>query len=472
MRNMLTGIAVLAIFCGTIQLGAAEEKKGTRTLRFVQDDAQDYMVSKIYMLKYVQSNDIMPFVTSIVKRYNMNSVVNCIEYGNNNLQYLTVTCPVKMMPYVDDFIEKVDRKIEIDGHVPGEIIRGTGITRAVYRPKYRSGQDLVNVIVNAVINEGPFGSVYGYDKNSNQIYWKDNSTNSEFMFQFLSWLDRPASQIHLHFDVHEIRESTLRDIGIEYLAWKNGPGLNLFQTAWDAFGISSGGTAALQAATGPIGGFFFAPQFDASFLRFLQQSGKAEVRNSADLTVSNSDSRTYQLLFNPQFQNITKSDNDRTSVGPSAISSLPEGMSQLCLSVIQPIVCLHASGGEVDFEIPPYKPGMNAGAPGVLFFGYDLQAGNVVERNTYGNELIETSQFTGNMTLELNREKILASWDKTEKVEQTIGVPFLCEIPILKYLFSTTTTETVKTRVYLTVRAELLNTGIPSAGIGKLRKLK
>ena len=171
-------------------------------------------------------------------------------------------------------------------------------------------------------------------------------------------------------------------------------------------------------------------------------------------------------------QNITKSDNDRTSVGPSAISSLPEGMSQLCLSVIQPIVCLHASGGEVDFEIPPYKPGMNAGAPGVLFFGYDLQAGNVVERNTYGNELIETSQFTGNMTLELNREKILASWDKTEKVEQTIGVPFLCEIPILKYLFSTTTTETVKTRVYLTVRAELLNTGIPSAGIGKLRKLK
>ena len=69
MRNMLTGIAVLAIFCGTIQLGAAEEKKGTRTLRFVQDDAQDYMVSKIYTLKYVQSNDIMPFVTSIVKRY-------------------------------------------------------------------------------------------------------------------------------------------------------------------------------------------------------------------------------------------------------------------------------------------------------------------------------------------------------------------------------------------------------------------
>ena len=241
MKQILTGFAVLLVLSGSIRLTAAESKPGTRTLRFVQDDAQDYMVSKLYILKYVQANDIMPWVMSIVKRYNMNSVVNCIEYGSSNQQILTVTCPVKMMPYVDDFIRKVDRNVKVDGKTPGDIIRGTGITRAVYRPKYRSGQDIINVIVNAVINEGPYGSVYGYDKNSNQIYWKDNSSNSEFMFQFLSWLDRPAPQINLHFNVYEVRESTLRDIGIEYLAWKNGPGLNLFQVAWDTFSISSGG---------------------------------------------------------------------------------------------------------------------------------------------------------------------------------------------------------------------------------------
>ena len=161
----------------------------------------------------------MPFVTGIVKRYNMNSVVNCIEYGNSNEQILTVTCPVGMMPYVDDFIAKVDRDVRIDGKVPGEIIRGTGITRAVYRPKYRSGQDLVNVIVNAVIGEGPYGSVYAYDQNSNQIYWKDNSSNTQYMYQFLEWLDRPAPQITFHFTLYEVRESTMRDIGIDYLAW-------------------------------------------------------------------------------------------------------------------------------------------------------------------------------------------------------------------------------------------------------------
>ncbi|WP_176011902.1 hypothetical protein [Victivallis sp. Marseille-Q1083] len=446
------------------------EEPGTQKLRFVQDDAQDYMVSKIYVLKYVQANDITPWVMSIVKRYNMNSVVNCIEYGNNNEQILTVTCPVGMMPYVDDFIAKVDRNIEVDGKVPGDVIKGTGITRAVYRPKYRSGQDLINIIVNAFINEGPYGSVYGYDQNSNQIYWKDNTTNTEFMYQFLGWLDRPAPQINLVFNVYEVRESTLRDMGIEYLAWKNGPGLNLFQVGWDVFSISSGGSAAIQAASGPLGGFFFAPQFDASFIRILQQDGKADIKNTASLTVSNSDSKTYELLFNPQLQNIVKSNNDQTSVVLSAISQ-QQGLSQIYLKVIKPIVCLH-SGPQLDFEIPNYRPGQYAAIPGTLYFGYDVQTANVVERNNYGAELIETSQIQGNSNIELNKEKVLAAWDKEDETEQTIGVPFLSDIPILKYLFSTTTTSREKTHVYLTVTAEMLNTGIQSEEIGRLQKLK
>ena len=142
---------------------------------------QDYMVSKIYRLKYIQANDITPFVMGIVMRYNMNSTVNCVEYGADNAQMLTVTCPVEMMPYVDDFIAKADRNILIDGKVPGDIVKGTGITRAVYRPKYRSGQALLNVLVDSQIGEGVYSSVYAWDRHSNQIYWKDNSSNTQYV---------------------------------------------------------------------------------------------------------------------------------------------------------------------------------------------------------------------------------------------------------------------------------------------------
>ena len=467
--NIVFHTGNILLFAAALFSAPLQGKEPVRqTLRFVQDDAQDYMVSKIYVLKYAQSNDLMPFVQSMVKRYNMNSVVNCIEYGSQNQQILTVTCPVGMMPYVDEFIRMADRNITIHGKVPGDIIKGTGITRAVYRPKYRSGQVLVNMIVNGLINAGPYGSVYGWDANSNQIYWKDNTTNSQFVFQFLGFLDRPAPQIALRFKLYEVRESDLKDIGIEYLAWKNGPGLDLFQVGWRVMDLSSAGSAALQGFSGPMGGFFFAPQFDASFIRLLQQNGTAKITGEGALTVSNSDTASYTVSFNPQLQNIVKRSNDQTHVELSAAGG---EKTQTLLTVTGPVACIHGDQ-EILFTVPDYAPGKYAKSKGTLFFAYALSAADAVERNTYGTELVETSSFSGNAEIELNKEILLGSWSREQKVEQTIGIPFLCRIPVLKYLFGTDTVSTEKSFVCVTVHAELLDTGTSSFLAGKLARLK
>ena len=477
MNNRISPVLILAasMAFATVSAAPPDDAPGTQTLRFVQDDAQDYMVSKVYKLKYVQSNDIVPFVTGMVMRYNMNSSVGSIEYGANNRQMLTVTCPVKMMPYVDDFIAKVDRNIKIDGRTPEDVIRGTGITRAVYRPKYRSGQAVLNVLVNSVIGAGPYGSVYAWDADSNQIYWKDNSSNSEYVFQFLGYLDRPAPQITLDFTVREVRESTLRDIGIEYLTWKNGPGMNIFETAFEVFSVNSAGSAALQSLSGPVGGFFTAPQVDMSFVRFLQQSGNAEITDSATLTVSNSDSADYEIFFTPETQNIIKSDNDRSSITKSASSQ----ERQVYLKISKPIVNIHYGGSQPGypvseaFEVNNYRPGDYGKLGGTLFFAYDIRTVNAVERNNTGAELVETGSIQGNSLLELNKETILGCWDLDQEVEQVIGVPFLCDIPILKYLFSTTTTSREKTRVYLSVTARLLDTAHGAdVKVGELLRIK
>ena len=451
--------------------------RNIRKVHLIQDDAQDYMTSKIYSLKYAQANDLVPFVSGIVMRYNINSVVSSIEYGNNQ-QLLTVTCPEKMIAYVDDFIAKADRKIEIDGKVPGEIIQGTGITRAVYRPLYRSGAEIVNVMIASVIGEGPGDALYAYDANSNQIYWKDNASNTSYVYQFLTFLDRPSPQITLEFTIYEVRESVLRDIGIEYLAWKNGPGLNLFQTGFQAFGLSSGGSAALSAVSGPLGGFLFAPQFDASFIRMLQQNGKAEITASASMTVSNSNTAEYAIYFNPVQQNIAKQNNDQTRVDESALSTA-EGVYHNYAKITGPVVNIHYGTPQQPypaseaFEVSPYTPGAINRYPGTLFFAYDLQSAAVVERNNVGAELVEVTQLNGNILIPLDKETILGSWEKESEVEQVIGVPWLCEVPILRYLFSTVTTVKEKSKVYVSVNARLLNGAKPEKlETGKLLKLK
>ena len=348
-----------------------DQPLSTQTLRLVQDDAQDHMVSRIFTLKHIQSNDVVPFVEGMVKRYNMNSSVSCFSYayGSVREQILSVTTPEKMMTHVAAFLEMADRAA---GNVsPGnDVIRGTGISRGVYRPKYRSGQVLVDLIVNALVNAGPWSSLYGYDSNSNQIYWKDNASNSSYVYQFLSYIDRPPPHIRMAFSLYEIRESTLRDMGIDYLAWKNGPGLNLFQIGWQALDLSSSGTAALQSLSGPFGGFFFAPQFDASFIRILEQSGSAERHTGGELTVANSDTLSYELSFSASWQNIVKNDNDRTSV------TAPQAASQanLCtVKIIKPIVCID-NGKETGFAIKPYSPGENADLPVNTFHASRLKS--------------------------------------------------------------------------------------------------
>ena len=450
---------------------------GVQKIHLVQDDAQDYMVSKIYPLKYVQANDLVPFVLGIVMRYNINSSANCVVLSNN-AQWLTVTCPEKLIPCVDDFVAKADRNIPLANKGKNDNIAGTGITRAVYRPRFRSGEELIGVLINSVIGEGPYSSVYGWDKNSNQIYWKDNSSNTEYVEQFLGFIDRPPPQVTFHFKLYEVRDSDLRDLGIEYLAWKNGPGLNLLDVAWDVFSINSAGSAALTSLSGPVGGFFVAPQFDASFIRMLSQNGTAKVTNTATLTLANSDKDSGSILFDPQLQNITKDQEDQTAVVSTPLG-LQAGFHQTALTITAPIVNIHYGQPQEGFpeteafSVSNYKPGDYVKYGGTVFFSYGIQTANVVERNNAGSQLVETSAINSNALIDLNKEIILGKWDLEQEVEQVIGVPFLSKIPILKYLFGTTTTAHEVCHVILSVRAELLDTAAPVKEVaGELIKVK
>ena len=99
------------------------------------------------------------------------------------------------------------------------------------------------------------------------------------------------------------------------------------------------------------------------------------------------------------------------------------------------------------------NPVITAGKNGCVNFQCELINNNVVERNNFGAELTETENISAQTVINFNKEQLLASWNRTGTVEQTVGIPFLCEIPVLKYLFGTTTTNTETNRFFVTVRA-------------------
>lgn len=468
--------------------GAAPEK--TRRIRFIEDDAQDYMVTKVYSLKHIKANDIVPFVLGAVMRYSTNSKVDRINYSAAKQQWIAVTTPVAMMPYVDDMVAKMDRPSRIKD-INGSIVRGTGITRYVYNPKWRSSQEMVTLMIKAGIPADASGYNYSadtedtsagkydarvlYDSASNLIYWKDSANKSSDLLKYLAWLDRPVPQVIVSFRLYEIRDSDLRDIGIDYAAWKNGPGLQIAGFGADLFAGRWNETVQVAEVANKLmpfisdsmswgyGSLFFAPAFDMSFLRLLQQNGRARQLSEVSLTLRNGKSASTSLT--PDYQNILKKENDKTYVDPSTAANLT-------LNISSPTICFNDVKHDKNGLLPCFAEDYEKKFSGIFDFQYELANTSVTERNNYGNELTESSTLQGFGTIRMKQESLLASWSRRMDVEQTIGVPFLCELPILKYIFGTTTRNAETTHFFLTAEAHFVHPDSDISAIsGKLTEI-
>ena len=411
---------------------AVKAGEKVQKITFIEDDAQKNMASKIYTLKHTRAADIAPFIRSAVVRYCDESNVSTVHDTERNRQMLIVSTGEDMIEHVDKLVAALDRPAKV---AKSTNITGDGIAYGVYQPQYRATSGMVDIIVKGEVSSGEADSDVRLDKKRNMFYFKDTPATVEDIKAKLAWLDKPTPQVRLEMKVYQVRDSDLKDIGIDYLAWKNGPGLDLFNAGYNALNIRAAeklvelfgpGAEILGNVTRNFGGVYTAPSFDLSFLRILQQNGKATISSTASVIITNNRNREFKVSFAPEYQNITKDENHASAVTAGGDSSLTALVS---------------------------NPVITAGKNGCVNFQCEITNNNVVERNNTGAELTETETVSAQTVIAFNKEKLLASWNRTSNVEQTIGIPFLCEIPVLKYLFGTTTTNTEVNRFFVTVRA-------------------
>ena len=457
--------AALLIMLGCCTVWAAD-KGDSRTIRLRMDDAQTRFASKVYELKNASAEDIAPFITSAVLRYDRNSTVRNVTADNSSKQAIMVSTGREFIPYVDKIVAALDRKVAKKS-ADGSTISGTGLTRIAYSPKYRAAADLANVI-NSTISTNA-GALF-INEETNTIYWRDQDAAAKRTLSYLEKLDRPLPQVRVRVNYYEVRDSDLKDWGFDYLAWKNGPGVNLFNVGYNAGELIVNEVLenvpyALSSTWG-LGGFFTAPQFDMSFIRCLQQEGNTNAVATSSLMMINtpvgsksdlaalrqvqaSNPTTapfiYRTSMTPEYQNIGKNVLGRTYVGKSNYED-EDGVvhadpPQLEMQIVNPFICLERASKDS-------KDGKDGG----VIFDYSLYFKSVVERGNTGAELSNSALFSGSTTLAFGKEKILAVYEKENDVEQTIGLPILCRIPVLKYLFSTNTK--IKERTYIVVSAE------------------
>ena len=144
------------------------------------------------------------------------------------------------------------------------------------------------------------------------------------------------------------------------------------------------------------------------------------------MIITNNRNRQFKVSFAPEYQNFTKDENHASALAISGDSSLAASVSDAIIT---------------------------SGKDGCVIFRCEITNNNVVERNNTGAELIETENISAHTITSFNKEQLLASWSRKSTVEQNVGIPFISTIPLLKYLFGTTTGNTETNRFFVTVRA-------------------
>ncbi len=483
-----TARILLCLAAGTLCLvslaadDASQDDGSARTIHLKQDDAQIRFDSRVYELKNVTSEAVLPFVNSAIQRYNRSSTIRRVTaIAPDAKDAILVSTGKDFLPYVDQIVAALDHPGQNGG------IQGTGVARIAYTPKYRAAQELTDLIDKTLGTSA--GKSYVNDE-TNTIFWRDQTDAARGTLDFIETeLDRPLPQVALRLNYYELRDSDLKDWGFDYLAWKNGPGVNLLNLSYNVgrLAVDQALEDMVFAATSTwdYAGFFTAPQFDMSFIRCLQQSGNAAVAANVSLTMVNTPVRSldeyamlrsvqeaaadkapfiYRASMEPEYQNIAKNVLGRTFVGKSYYEDEDgnkySNPPALDVQIINPFICLPQENAPAGAYNEKYKVKDEASdlnsqmvkTDGCVMFDYSLFFKDVVERGNTGAELSNNVLCAGAASLGLGQEKVLTVYEKENDVEQTIGLPILCRIPVIKYLFSTVTS--IKERTYVIVTAE------------------
>ncbi len=447
LRN-ISGKALLAVAFSMFAAGvlnAAEDK--LRTIVFNEDRAQHYMTSKVYELKHVNAHDLLPFIKGAVKRFDSQSTVQSLDYKAGGKQFIVVSTGKTMLPYVDQMIAVLDypsKKVDRNGTA----VSGDGISRYSYCADYR-GSDEMKQMLEQTFAPGGFGSGFAYfDRGTNMFIWKSSRSQAQEFLKFLKAVDRPVPQLQLELKVYLVSDNNFRELGIDYVAWKNGPGADILSAGFDFSNfyskqglenfVSLISDGPVWDATG-LGAIMIAPNFDATFLRMLVQNGKASVATGATLTVTNDftaadswDNAKYRFRFTPEFQQIQKDPEDQST----AITASPAMELEFYISA--PMIC---------FGDDPDK-----GAK-TLMGNWVLTSNTPVETDNLGTVTVDSNTFNSTLTLNIGTEMLIAAFDKNVKVEQYNGIPFLGEIPVLRYLFGAESKVDSKFKVFVTLTA-------------------
>jgi type II secretory pathway component GspD/PulD (secretin) len=384
-------------------------------------------VPKVYDIKNNNPYSLLRWVrrTASIEEGGFYFFGNADANGTVNSGKIMMIVPEHMVASVDQLMATIDRK---------GLTSTSGEKFFYFRPKYRhvsnTGESQFGDLVGALV--GRSGDLE-FDREANKVLVYAAPSKVADVQQWLPIIDTPPAQAMIETAVYEIYVDNESKLGLDYVAWKNGPGRNLFALGrFSERGKISELDGGPQLVTGVndvsnkgrnASWFLNVP---AAFFDFLVVKGKARVMSSAKINTRNeksgslqaTDSIVYYRANNPGSSNDGERDaaldpDDRTVTGSTLSRSMSAyGFSYGVYLSVYPVI----AENEIDLSVTTRV---------VNHVGFDSDELPVLTARETDSQI----------RCRDGQEVVIGGMTREMRVQRADKMPFLGSLPLVGYLF-------------------------------------
>ncbi|MFH0945294.1 MAG: hypothetical protein V2A76_08870 [Planctomycetota bacterium] len=442
------------------QINITPDSGVVKVLRTNQKNLINDFVTAQFKLEHVVPRELRNVMRAVVGHEGGRAeVIRDLDKGE---AYLQVICPKFMLPWIEDAV----RRLDVDWLQQGR----DGSVTGQYFSKYRPAETLE-----------PFAVRYGgegstaFDPNLNAIARRDEPFRTKKYLEACALFDLPPPQALLRFSIYEVDTTDDLKLGVDWIAWKNGPGRALFEAIFagqeahhqyeNASGFLDPNLGAFGLFdSGSHGAHFESTQFllsanyvlTTAYLDFLKVKGKARVLARPEIFTFTHQPATWRSSDQFLAFEVTPDDPGSAGLVPARLNTEDaSGNRVAAFSNFDPPPDFaahnrflnHRVRGELGLELQVFAAvGTESSEVDVAITSTEL-AGTTPQ----GTPIITSRRMVSRLRLADGQALVFGGMTRDEKIETSNKAPWLGDIPVLGLLFGQETSSSRRKELLFSV---------------------
>lgn len=458
-----------------------EIKDGVNKVHFIRDNNDPFVVTKAYVLKHADPYTMRGILNHVVKGTTITDspvAVDAIRYVGGKGVILISAEEYRFKKNgnntgFDELVATFDKP---------KMAFSSGSVEMIYYPKYNNAETLYKMLDESKIGlSGPDGVEFakhanGLEMQSNAYGMVDYDLNALLLTvnrwdlaiakDFLKQLDTPANQVRVTYKLMEVYAENDQKIGVDFQAWKNNDGLDLFAIGGR---FNNNWRRGLTPNNGFTNASFynFNPKWSTKYLDFLTTNGKARIVSSGTVLVADGKETVLNLQSGAMVA-VSKP----VEVKKSLIRNMPSTAAgkyyareyqkreldgkiainhKVAQGNTQEIKAGEAGEGGNSFSLRITPLSENSIRNSASKIEIEMKSESIIGWTSAGTARMSNSSYTTQIQIGSNKKDfVIGGINKTTVTRGVNGIPFLKDLPVLGWLFSTET-DTVKKSQYVLI---------------------